>query len=193
MPQIRNRPAYPSFPNDSGSDKAGKEKRGEGCNKFYAKYGESRLTGGIMAVWCTHSVCYGFHCIPSAEGRNDVFSALFTRWEKAPSIIVYDFACALQPYCMSREPEYFAHTLFLIDAFHCTGHTRCGHAAFLVTYCEADPRLLAVNTSAAECGNSGIKRIRKSVSYMSQERAVLFTKAFLSIWNRLRLQKMQKS
>ena len=28
-----------------------------------------RLTGGIMCVWCTHSVCYGFHCIPLGEGH----------------------------------------------------------------------------------------------------------------------------
>ncbi|KAF8203233.1 hypothetical protein BJ912DRAFT_1102840 [Pholiota molesta] len=192
LPPIRDRPSYPSFPNDSGSDKANQEKRGEGCNKFYAKYGESRLTGGIMCVWCTHSVCYGFHCIPSAEGRNDVFSALYTRWETAPSIIVYDFACALQPYCMAREPEFFSKTLFVIDVFHCSGHTKCGHATFLATYCEADPRLLSINSSAAECGNSGIKRIRKSVSYMSQDRAVLFTKVFISIWNRIRIQQMEK-
>ena len=74
----------------------------QGCQKYYSQYGENRLTGGIMAVWCTHSICYGFHCIPQAEGRNDVFSAIYTRWEKAPEVVVYDFACALQPYCMTR-------------------------------------------------------------------------------------------
>ena len=30
-------------------------------------------------------------------------------------------------------------------------------------------------------------RIRKSISYMSQDHAILFTKAFLSIWNSHRI------
>jgi hypothetical protein len=165
--------------------------RGEGCQKFYSTYGERRLTGGLMCVWCPHSVCYGFHCIPSAEGRNDVFSAVYTRWIRAPDVIVYDFACALQPYCMLREPEFFSKTLFVVDAFHAKGHTRCGRAAFLTTYCETNPGLLAVNSSAAECGNSGIVRIRKSVSYMTQERAIVYTKVFISLWNRQRIQGLE--
>lgn len=165
--------------------------RGEGCNKFYSEYGERRLTGGVMVLWCTHSICYGFHCIPTAEGRNDVFSAIFTRWETAPKIIVYDFACALQPYCMAREPEFFAETLFVIDTFHSKGHTKCGHAAFLKTYSETDATLISINTSAAECGNSGIARIRKTVSYMSQARAILYTRLYLSLWNRGQIRKIE--
>ncbi|KAK6974975.1 hypothetical protein R3P38DRAFT_3335292 [Favolaschia claudopus] len=43
---------------------------------FYSQYGERRLTGGIMC-------------------RNNVFSALLTRWETAPKRVIYDFACAL--------------------------------------------------------------------------------------------------
>jgi len=145
-----------------------------------------------MCVWCLHSICLGFHCIPSAEGRNDVFSALYTRWEKAPDVVVYDFACALQPYCMLREADFFSRTLFVVDAFHAKGHTRCGRAAFLTNYCETNPGLLMVNLSAAECGNSGISRIRKSVTYMSQDRAVMYTRVFISVWNRLRIRKFEE-
>ena len=43
-----------------------------------------------MAAWCLHSVCIGFHCIPKGEGRNNVFSAIFTRWERAPKVVIYD-------------------------------------------------------------------------------------------------------
>lgn len=172
-------------------DTGSKEKQGEGCNKFFSRYGQSRLTGGIMCMWCTHSICYGFHCIPSAEGRNDVFSAIYTHWKIAPKIVVYDFACALQPYCMTREPDFFANTLFAIDAFHAMGHTKCSHATFLNTYCETNPELLYINSSAAECGNGGILRVRKAVAYMTQERAIILTKTFLSIWNRHRIRKMQ--
>jgi len=106
-------------------------RRGAKCLKYYSRYGERHLTGGIMCVWCTHSICYGFHCIPKGEGRNDIFSAIITRWAKAPRTIVYDFACALGPYCLTREPDFFADTSFVIDAFHSKGHTKCSPAAFL--------------------------------------------------------------
>jgi len=192
MPQIRMRLIYPNLSMDNRSDTGGMDLQGEACQKFYSTYGERWLTGGLMCVWCPHSICYGFHCIPASEGRNDVFSAIYTRWDRAPEVVVYDFACALQPYCMLREPNFFSKTLFVIDAFHAKGHTRCGHSAFLKTYCETIPILTAVNSSAAECGNSGILRIRKSVSYMSQERAVIYTKTFLSLWNRRRIQKLEK-
>ena len=176
---------YPQLKNDCRGDTGGN--RGAKCSKFYSQYGERRLTGGIMCVWCTHSICYGFHCIPRGEGRNDVFSALVTRWEKPPKRVIYDFACALGPYCMTREPDFFADTLFLIDGFHAKGHTKCSPAAFLSTYSDIDPRLEYINSSAGECGNGGITRIRKSVSYMAQDRAILYTKVFLSIWNRNRI------
>jgi hypothetical protein len=140
-----------------------------------------------MCAWCMHSICYGFHCIPKGEGRNDVFSAMVTRWLKPPKRVIYDFACALGPYCMLREPDFFADTQFLIDAFHATGHTKCSPAAFLSNYAAVDPRLAKLNSSAAECGNGGIARIRKSVSYMSQTRSIQYTKVFISVWNRQRI------
>ncbi|KAJ6611690.1 hypothetical protein B0H10DRAFT_1918580 [Mycena sp. CBHHK59/15] len=185
LPKIRERPRYPKLKHDVRNEVGGK--RGAKCSKFYSQYGERRLTGGIMCVWCTHSVCYGFHCIPRGEGRNDVFSALITRWETPPKRVIYDFACALGPYCMTREPEFFSKTQFLIDDFHSVGHTKCSPAAFLKSHCNVDPRLSHINSSAGECGNSGLSRIRKSVSYMSQSRAIIYSKVFLSIWNRLRI------
>ncbi|KAJ6542680.1 hypothetical protein B0H19DRAFT_957773 [Mycena capillaripes] len=190
LPKIRERPRYPKLKHDLNHDAGGK--RGAKCSKFYSQYGERRLTGGIMCVWCTHSICYGFHCIPRGEGRNDVFSALVTRWETAPKRVIYDFACALGPYCMTREPTFFSNTQFLIDDFHSVGHTKCSPAAFLKTHCNVDPRLAYINSSAGECGNSGLGRIRKSVSYMSQGRAIIYSKVFLCIWNRLRMRKLNE-
>ncbi|KAJ8079455.1 hypothetical protein PM082_013793 [Marasmius tenuissimus] len=184
LPQIRQRPTYPKLKGDGGLDNTKTAERGGKCAKYYSTYGKHRLTGGIMAVWCTHSVCYGFHCIATAEGRNDVFSAMYTRWPNAPDRVVYDFACALAPYCMTREPRFFSGTQFLIDKFHAPGHTKCSSACFLSNYIATDSSLDSVNSSAAECGNSGISRIRKSVSYMRQNRAILYTKTFLSVWNR---------
>ena len=140
-----------------------------------------------MCAWCTHSICYGYHCIPSSEGRNDVFSAMITRWPKAPKYVIYDFACQLGSYCRTREPEFFADTTFLIDNFHSSGHSKCSPAYFLKTYSQSQPLLGRVNSSAAECGNGGLAKIRKSVRYMGQERAILYTAVFLSFWNRARI------
>jgi hypothetical protein len=96
----------------------------------------------------------------------------------------------LGPYCMTREPEFFADTLFVIDDFHAKGHSKCAPASFLKTYAELDPRLVHINSSAAECGNGGIARIRKSVSYMGQERAIIYMKTFFAVWNRMLSRKM---
>ncbi|KAG6827240.1 hypothetical protein H0H92_012650 [Tricholoma furcatifolium] len=188
MPQIRHRPVYPNIRDDNRAELSGK--RSAHCSKFYARYSQQRMSGGILAAWCTHSICYGFHSIPSGEGRNDVFSALITHWENAPKIIVYDFACALGPYCLAREPEFFADTLFVVDDFHSDGHT-CSEATTLKAYCEVDPRLSRINSSAAECGNGGLARIKKSVSYMTQDRAIIYTKIFISMWNRMKLKRME--
>ncbi|KAH6905379.1 hypothetical protein BKA70DRAFT_1504505 [Coprinopsis sp. MPI-PUGE-AT-0042] len=190
MPLIRVRPKYPKLRHDQQRET--NKPRGEKCGKYFSLYGERRLTGGIMVAWCTHSICYGFHCISESEGRDDVFAAMVTRWPKAPERVVYDFACSLGPYSMTREPVFFANTYFAIDHFHSTGHTRCSPAAFLSEYANVDPRLVPINSSAAECGNGALKRIRKSVSYMSQRRAIIYTKTFLSVWNRLKIRKMQK-
>ncbi|KAL0068071.1 hypothetical protein AAF712_004975 [Marasmius tenuissimus] len=162
LPKVHERPLYPKLRGDGDPEKAIKEAKLSGCCKLYHKYGQKQLTGGIMCAWCTHSICYGFHCIPKAEGRNDVFATLVTRWRKAPHRVVYNFACALASYCMIREPEFFQNTQFLIDQFHEAGHSKCGSACFLSTYVGVDQALGAVNSSAAECGNSGIGRIWKS-------------------------------
>jgi hypothetical protein len=68
------------------------------CQK-YVNY-MSKQTGGIMIIWCRHRICVGFHIFEKGEGRNDVFSPIYTRWPRAPRIVVYDFACQLMPYCM---------------------------------------------------------------------------------------------
>lgn len=145
-----------------------------------------------MGLWCKHSVCLGFHCIPKGEGRNDVFSALFTHWKTAPKIVIYDFSCALAPYCMLREAVFFRNTLFLIDWFHEEGHKRCSAACFLSTYAKHSSGLKDINTSAAECGNSGLLRIRKAMRYMSQRHSIVYIQRFLAIWNRIRRREAEK-
>ncbi|KAJ2924191.1 hypothetical protein H1R20_g12899, partial [Candolleomyces eurysporus] len=139
--QIHHRPKYPKIRGDGKKDKLAP--RRDRCGKYYTQYRSDGLTG-------------------ESEGQNDVFSTMITRWPVAPKRVIYDFACALGPYCMLREPEFFKNTFFAIDHFHAAGHSKCSPAAFLSEYANADPRLVAINSSAGECGNSGLKKIRKS-------------------------------
>lgn len=72
----------------------------------------------------------------------------------------------------------------MVDKFHQSDHTACSKACLLSNYAGNDPDLFDCNSSAAECGNSGLKRIRKTVSYSNQEHAIKFTRNCLCIWNR---------
>ncbi|EJD40800.1 hypothetical protein AURDEDRAFT_69785 [Auricularia subglabra TFB-10046 SS5] len=192
MPQVRVRPRYPGLPKDGKIDRnmvSGAD--GIGCSKFFAEYNKKGYTGGIMGFWCTHGICYGFHCIPDGEGRNDAFAGLYTRWRTAPRVVIYDFACTLGPYCMLREAEFFKNTVFIIDKFHASGHKACSPACFASNYV-FDPDIQGVNTSAAEFGNSGLKRIRLPVRYMTQRHSIVYIHRYLSLWNRLRRKKLAK-
>jgi len=91
---------------------------------------------------------------------------------------------------MTREAEFFKNTRHGIDDCHSNGHTKCSPACFVKTYANLDPRLVKINTSAAECGNSGLGRIRKSVSYMKQDRAIIYIRTFLAVWNRIKIRKI---
>lgn len=71
-PQFRNRPKYNGLPYDAKVERSVvTDSDGIGCPKHYSSYGTKGLTGGIMAIWCTHCICLGFHFIPKGEGCND--------------------------------------------------------------------------------------------------------------------------
>ncbi|KAK4694754.1 hypothetical protein P7C70_g8682, partial [Phenoliferia sp. Uapishka_3] len=181
QPKIRLRPKYPNI------DKAPREKAApdeRSCQKHYDAFGKGRLTGGVLALWCTHGYCLGWHAIPFGEGRNDVFAAIFSHWNEAPWVIIYDFACSLAPYSLNREYDFYKNTLFAIDELHQHDHSRCSSACFLDTYMAEDPDLLRIKSSIAECGNSGLKRIRKSVSYCGQRNALAVIGTYIFVWNR---------
>ncbi|KZV89690.1 hypothetical protein EXIGLDRAFT_617879 [Exidia glandulosa HHB12029] len=189
--KVRSRPEYPNLKDDGKIERSIKSgKGGIGCDKYYEAYGKGGLTGGLMALWCTHSICYGFHIIPKGEGRNDVFSALYCYWETMPEVLIYDYACAVAPYCMAREPDLYKATLAVVDKFHGANHKSCSGACMMTNYIRTDPSLDKYNSSAAESGNSALGRIRKSMSYMTQEHAIVFTQVFLSLWNRMKVRNL---
>ena len=58
-----------------------------------------------------------------SEGRNDPFTFLKTYLPNPPELVIYDFACALEEYCLNRDPHWSRNTKFVIDRFHWKNHT----------------------------------------------------------------------
>ena len=107
-------------------------------------------------------MCYGFYMIPKAEGRNEAFSFLTSYFQEAPRLVVYDFGCALQEYCLNRAPQFFKNTQFVVDKFHWSGHSSCARSYSPFLY----SRLERVNTSIAEQCNAALKKIKGSITRM---------------------------
>ena len=42
---------------------------------------------------------------------------------REPMVVYYDFACALEKYCLARDPWLFRNVVFMIDKFHLKNHT----------------------------------------------------------------------
>ena len=183
QPQIRTRPRY-TKDNQSELDRVG-------CNKAFDRKRE--MTGGLMILWCRHRICQGFHVMVKAEGRNDVMSAVLTRWKRAPRVICYDYACDLMRYSITREPSYFKETLFVIDQLHIKNHWDCSECFDFSQYkASGTKELFAFNDQVAEQGNSLIDMIRVSCQYMSLGRFMDFTRLHLEVRNRIRIRTLQQ-
>jgi len=125
--QVRSRPRYAI-----DKDKDVTECR----HSFVSGSHGSQRTGGIFTWFCRHGICYGFYIIPNAQGRNEALSFLLKHFKVAPNIVVYDFACALQDYCMNRQPAHFKDSMFLVDRFHWFNHMSCARSYNVSMYAE---------------------------------------------------------
>ncbi|GAA5993703.1 hypothetical protein JCM11641_004843 [Rhodosporidiobolus odoratus] len=189
--QLRYRPHYPKLDAKKNGRKTDGDAGDGSCRKYFEQYGKKQgLAGGICGLWCPHGICIMYHTMPGAEGRNDVFAALLCYFSVAPEVVVYDYACQLAQYALVREPEFFRNTRFYIDEFHARGHAKCSAACSIQPAMRADPDLRAVNTSAAECAHSTLRRIRKSMRYMTEGHGILLMHTAIQRWNREKLEKM---
>ena len=150
---MRGRPAYAFKRKDCHSDDSTAFR-----HSFVNGSHGSRTTGGIFCWYCRHEICYGYYIMPNAEGRNEAFSFLYKYFAVAPKVVVYDFSCALQDYCLNRQPDHFIDTLFLVDKFHWFGQTACSRTYNLTQY----PAYAGLNSQIAEQFNSALARIKCS-------------------------------
>lgn len=155
--------------------------REETCSK--AVYGHNRLTHGLVFFLCPHSLVYGYSFMAGGESPGIIFQELYQRFPKAPSTIIYDFACKLDAYCQAREPAFFSKTQICVDRFHWRNHKACSLGYSLSEY-KADPLLCQLNSSACEQWNSRVKLLRKALSYMTPDNFKLALKLFITLRNR---------
>ena len=152
------------------------------------------LTPGIFAVFCPHGLCMGYVIMSRSEGPKTFFDFICHRFSKAPKIIVYDNACNLHRYCLRRQPNFFAHTWFLIDRLHQRGHVACHEGYNMDVYPKEEvivpmwsgdgivlPEITLgkFNSQAAEQCNSKLDQIASQVAYMTQSNFMAVVKYYL--------------
>ena len=150
------------------------------CGKWI--YPKPRLSGGILIFWCQHRICYGYHMIEVSEGLKEVMYAVQAYWQRAPSVMIYDNACNLMKCCHNREWGYWKDTTFLVDTFHKQGHTKCSQAHSIEPLRE-HAAFRPVQTSQAETGNKGLKKIKMSTAWMAAITAFIYILLQLEIQN----------
>ena len=72
-PAVRVCPKYVHLPNNTAledklQDLTERKTGDTACGKYYNTYKKQGLIGGLMVLWCRHSICVGFHVIPTCEG-----------------------------------------------------------------------------------------------------------------------------
>ncbi len=92
----------------------------EACNKYSNR--KTGYTPGLFCLFCPHGYCLGFSLMTKKEGLSTLFNLLYTRFKEAPRMVIYDNAFNLHRYALSRAPEFFENTLFVVDRFHFKGH-----------------------------------------------------------------------
>lgn len=185
LPRLRERPVYESDikkDDDEVTDIKGDK---AGCKHAFNKPGAR--TGGLFTILCEHGFVYYTSIIKSSEGRNDPFTFMTCYLLEPPEVVIYDFACALQDYCLNRAPWFFMNTVFLVDAFHWSNHKACSQGYMIKRY--TNERFKRLNSQVAEQNNSALKRLKSMLSRMSQKPFMAMVMLFMTHWNFKKLRK----
>ena len=107
-----------------------------------------------------------------------VFDWLLAHYEEAPRYVIYDNACNLMRYALSREPVFFQNTTFAVDCFHQPSHRDCPVCCDANLYTELE----RVNTQLLEQFWSQMTINKTSLAYMNRVNfAVLLRDAVTSV------------
>lgn len=153
----------------------------EGCTKH--SIGPNWWNPGVFTMYCAcrRQRALGFHLLSSKETVRTFLNVLYSRFEKAPDLVVYDNCCNLHKHVMRFAPVHFASTKFVIDRVHQHGHVACSPAFKMDFFTQLDN----VNSQICEQGNALIfhSDISSSACYMSQFNFMLSFRFFLFLYN----------
>ena len=94
------------------------------------------MTHGVLSCVCLDcGRCLGFQVMHAGEGPSMVHDLLYSRFTRAPNVVVYDNACNLAVHCLMREPRFYADTAFLVDRMHYSHHRHCPRIYDANQYC----------------------------------------------------------
>jgi hypothetical protein len=113
------------------------------------------------------------------ESPETIFSALFHRRKTAPRVVVYDDACQLSTYALTRQPQFFANCRFFCDRFHRADHVGCGDGFDIRLF----PVYNALNTEAGEQGWSKVNFVVTPAQFMTPIHFMHYVLCFLAGYN----------
>jgi hypothetical protein len=157
------------------------------CSKYYPSPSKSGFSYMFLWFCPVHGHCYGFHLVPSSEGRKDPFYSLYKYLPEPPEEVFYDFACSLSEYSLNRAPKYARNIRFFHDVFHGFNH-KCGFGF----RSRRIPELQDYNTEVCEQFNSFIQCIKYTASHLSQPHFCLFMQFFIYLYNKDKTAKFEK-
>ena len=182
LPRIRQRPRYQADNASDGSQRD-KPKPSKPSRECTHAFGDScSRTGGVFTCLCEHGIAYASWVIKSSEGRNDPFTFMTCFLKRAPSVVVYDFACGLMEYCLNRAPDYFKNCRFVVDKFHERNHQGCSEALRMVQFYSSG-EVAPPNTQLCEQINKHMKRYKKTLQNMKQYAFMTMLRSILETWN----------
>ncbi|KAK3109037.1 hypothetical protein FSP39_021641 [Pinctada imbricata] len=196
LPPLKNTEMsfFPHLPALQSRGKYIADKSSEKRTKAYSQRcrkknpGHPTLLPGVFTIFCPHGVCYGFQVMPNNESPNVPFTILRTRFKKAPKCVIYDNACKLHAYCISRDPLFFKDTVFYVDRLHWDNHKGCSLAYDLSLY----PMYTHINSQCNEQANAGLQRIKDQLSYMTADNFMFHCSLYLWNKNIIKLQGLAK-
>jgi hypothetical protein len=181
--RMRLRRKY-EYSNDSGSgSNADAATHGNMCRKEFPK--SRYFTPGLFIVTCACSNKTVLICVfmDSGESPRILFNLILNRWEIAPRMIIYDNACHLAHYAMTRAWNHFFNTTFLIDRFHEGNHTTCCSRYKSTEHTRQEFQEEVVNTQACEQVNFIVRKQERTIRYLSLLHGVVFLNILFSLFN----------
>lgn len=125
---------------------------------------------------------FGAHWIDAGESPKHVVEALL-RFDALPTFVLYDNACHLRHYAMSRYPHLFFDVVFLCDKFHWPNHTACSPMYNPKVWNHID-KIKRANTSAMEQVNRVLQlHLDRFLSFCSANNALNILEFFISVYN----------